>query len=135
MEGEEWNTVALGATKEKLADSLIRRLCTQFAPGGLLHHGQGKWYPGEPLPRWAYSCCFRVDGEPIWQDLNRISYGQVGNANVEQASQLIEALAMRLGVGKSQVVPAYEDVLYYLWRERRLPVNVDPFDFTSRRRA
>ena len=24
--------------------------------------------------------------------------------------------------------PGYEDVWYYLWRERRLPVNVDPFD-------
>lgn len=128
MEGDEWNTAALGTTKQELADSLIRRLCTQFAPGGLLHHGQGKWYPGEPLPRWAYSCCFRVDGEPIWQDLNRISYGQAGSANVDQASQFIEALAMRLNIGKAQVVPAYEDVLYYLWRERRLPVNVDPFD-------
>jgi uncharacterized protein (DUF2126 family) len=26
------------------------------------------------------------------------------------------------------VQPAFEDTWYYLWRERRLPVNVDPFD-------
>ena len=25
-------------------------------------------------------------------------------------------------------LPGYEDAWYYLWKERRLPVNVDPFD-------
>ena len=31
----------------------------------------------------------------------------------------------------SYVQPGYEDVWYYLWRERRLPVNVDPFERAS----
>ena len=30
--------------------------------------------------------------------------------------------------------PAYEDAWYYLWHERRLPVNVDPLEEPPRRR-
>ena len=127
MDGEEWNFTALGPEKARLADDLIRRLKRRFAPGGLLHYGQGKWYPGESLPRWAYSCYWRTDGEPVWrnEDLlarNSTEYGHTSG----EARQFIALLAHVLGVTGDHIMPAYEDVWYYLWRERRLPTNVDP---------
>ena len=129
IDAAEWNTAALGPTKALLADSLLRKLSKRFAPGGLLHHGQGKWYPGEPLPRWAYSCYFRHDGEPIWLEPALIADGHGREqANAEQARAFMVGLCERLGVPADHAIPAYEDVFYYLWRERKLPVNVDPFD-------
>jgi uncharacterized protein (DUF2126 family)/transglutaminase-like putative cysteine protease len=128
QEGDEWNIAALGPLKERLSDELVRRLRAKFATGGFLHHGQGKWYPGEQLPRWAYGCYFRRDGEPLWQNDALISDGHDLGFTPEQALKFIRALAERLGVGTDTIQPGFEDVFYYLWRERRLPINVDPFD-------
>jgi uncharacterized protein (DUF2126 family)/transglutaminase-like putative cysteine protease len=127
MEGDEWNTAALGAKKRELAGELLRRLKQRFAPGGLLHYGQGKWYPGESLPRWALGCWWRRDGEPIWRDDGLIAdeTADLGHGRSE-AERFITALSEALRVGATFVMPAYEDVWYYLWKERRLPVNVDP---------
>jgi len=127
MEGDEWNTTALGTTKRERAGVLLRRLKERFAPGGLLHYGQGKWYPGESLPRWALGCWWRRDGEPIWRDDRLIADEAIDHGHRDpDAKQFIDALADRLGIDAAHVIPAHEDVWYYLWKERRLPSNVDP---------
>jgi uncharacterized protein (DUF2126 family)/transglutaminase-like putative cysteine protease len=127
MDGEEWNTAALGKEKRVRADILMKRLKKQFAPGGLLHYGQGKWYPGESLPRWAFSCYWRRDGQPIWlnPELFADETKQYG-FDWPHAEQFARRLTERLGLDANFVIPAYEDAWYYLWRERRLPTNVDP---------
>ncbi len=127
MEGAEWNLAALGPRKRERAGILVKRLKQQFAPGGLLHFGQGKWYPGESLPRWAFGCWWRRDGLPIWKDSSLIADETVNYGYGEaQAKRFIMELADILGVSRQHAIPAYEDVWHYLWRERRLPVNVDP---------
>ncbi|BCR07018.1 IMP dehydrogenase [Desulfuromonas versatilis] len=127
MEGPEWTTRADGPHKRKLAYDLILRLREVFGPGGLLHFGQGKWYPGEPLPRWSYACFWRKDGAPLWRnprllaDITR-DYGVGG----EQARRFAGQLARRLGVNPRHLTAGYEDLFYYLWKEGTLPHNVDP---------
>ena len=128
-DGAEWNTEALGPTKRARAAQVFHRLREKYAPEGIAHFGQGKWYPGEQLPRWALNCFWRQDGEPLWSDASLIAdetkdYG----ADAELAGTFLRQVAERLGLDEQYVFPAYEDVYYYMWRERRLPVNVDPFD-------
>lgn len=129
MESGQWNTEALGKDKLDLAKKLLLRLRDKFAPNGLLHYGQGKWYPGEEVPRWALGCFWRKDHQAIWHDpslLGRIDkdYG----FKVDHAKQFATTLANRAGVGEAFVNPAYEDALYYIWREESLPADVDPYD-------
>ena len=128
-DGAEWNTAALGPNKRKRATDLYHRLRQEYAPAGLTHFGQGKWYPGEPLPRWSLNCFWRRDGEPIWKDRELIANEGVRSCTGPEAAQrFLAALATRLGLSPTFVFAAYEDVFYYLWRERRLPVNVDPLE-------
>jgi uncharacterized protein (DUF2126 family)/transglutaminase-like putative cysteine protease len=127
MDGEEWNFIAVGPAKRRLSGELIRRLKKKFATGGLLHYGQGKWYPGESLPRWALACYWRKDGQIIWQDDELFANETVDYGHTEkEAEQFITQLAHILEVKPKHVLPAYEDAWYYMWRERRLPSNVDP---------
>jgi len=127
MDSAQWNIEALGEHKLKLAKDLLVRLRDRFAPGGLLHYGQGKWYPGEPTPRWALGCFWRADREPLWQRpelLARVDrdYGH----GLAEARAFMDALAAALDVDADCILPAWEDTLYYLWREQQLPDNVDP---------
>jgi uncharacterized protein (DUF2126 family)/transglutaminase-like putative cysteine protease len=126
MESSQWNDAALGRQKRELAGDLLLRLWQRFAPGGLLHYGQGKWYPGEPLPRWSLNCFWRVDGEPVWREpellaQDGVEYGYGPAEALQFASQLTRSL----GLAGEYLLPAYEDTLYYLWKEGEQPANVD----------
>jgi uncharacterized protein (DUF2126 family)/transglutaminase-like putative cysteine protease len=125
----EWNTEALGESKRRMAADLFGKLKQHYAPLGLAHFGQGKWYPGEQLPRWSLNCFWRRDGEPIWADGALIAdeahrYPEA-TAN---APRLLQEVARRLGVSAEYVFAAYEDAFFYLLRERKLPANVDPLN-------
>jgi uncharacterized protein (DUF2126 family)/transglutaminase-like putative cysteine protease len=129
VNGAEWNTAAMGPKKRIIAAGLVDRLMRRFAPGGLLHFGQGKWYPGESLPRWALTAYWRRDGNAIWANTDFLAredkdYGY-GPA---EADTFITALARRLKVPTESVRAAFEDPWHYLRRERLLPENVDPLD-------
>ncbi len=125
MEAPEWNTDAMGPTKRAMAGRLMRRLAPLWAPGAVLHHGMGKLYPGEQLPRWTLSAHWRLDGEPVWTDPALLaSDDDIGTATPADAARFAAILAERLQVDPSLVLPAHEDIHYYLWREKRLPANV-----------
>ncbi len=132
-DGAEWNTTALGPSKRHLAGQLFERMQARFSPGSLLHYGQGKWYPGEPLPRWALTSYFRKDGTPIWRRPELVvkepapgTRATPPHPDVPRA--LIRTIAQLVGVDADQILPAYEDGFYYAWKERRLPVNTSLSD-------
>ncbi|MDO9090993.1 MAG: transglutaminase family protein [Burkholderiaceae bacterium] len=125
----EWNTDAMGPTKRAFATDLVHKLRERYGRGGFLHFGQGKWYPGEQLPRWALNIYWRTDGQPAWRNAALFADERAPTHYTSQdAHRFIETLAGKLGVTPAHITPGYEDAFYYLWRERRLPVNVDPFD-------
>ncbi len=128
-DGDEWNTAAVGPTKRARADDLIRRLRARFASSGLLSHGQGKWYPGEQLPRWAFALHWRIDGEPMWEDARHIAPETPSEArSFADAERFAAALAAALEVAPDAAQPAYEDPAHFLLQEHQLPPGVTPGD-------
>ena len=127
MEGDGWTTAADSDDKRRLAFELTERLWDRFAPGGLLHCGQGKWYPGEALPRWQYTLLWRTDGGALWGDRSRLAGPDEDRGHTHaDARRLADALTARLGIDAARAVDAFEDPVYMLWREASLPVDVDP---------
>ena len=127
MEAPEWNTAALGEAKRRLSDDLLKRLKKRWTKGALIYSGQGKWYPGEQLPRWVLGCYWRKDGKPIWNDEGLIAdETKKYPYTVRDAERFIQKLSENLGVDGGFAIAGYEDAFYYLWKEKRLPANVDP---------
>lgn len=127
MESGEWNTEADGEHKRKLASKLSLRLMDVFGKGGVLHHAQGKWYPGEPLPRWLIGVHWRKDGNPIWRDPKLLaSFAENYKLPVNITETFLKTLSKFLGTDDDSVAPAYEDAFYFLWEEGKLPIDVDP---------
>jgi uncharacterized protein (DUF2126 family) len=127
-DGAEWNTKAMGPDKRRLAIELYDRLKKKYAPKGLSHFGQGKWYPGEQLPRWSLNCFWRRDGEPIWTNPELLDDEKTDRGvTPDVAGLFLAGVAERLGLAPEHIFATFEDAFYYLWRERQLPSNVDPF--------
>ena len=129
MEGDEWNTTALGENKLKLATQLMTGMQDAFTKGGIPQFAQGKWYPGEPTPRWALTCYWRTDGKPLWSDTSRLGMpGDIAKpsntrkpANNKTVSALMDALITELGLSNKFVRALHEDPLHHLHLESLLP--------------
>ncbi len=125
MEGLEWNTAAIGPNKRRYAEELVRRLERRFAPGGLLHYGQGKWYPGEQLPRWTFALYWRADGQMLWEDRNLIAREAVSRAaTIDDAQTFMNGLSRQLGLPEDSGIAAYEDAAHFVLVEQKLPINM-----------
>ncbi|TGK35628.1 IMP dehydrogenase, partial [Leptospira gomenensis] len=130
-QGTEWNHEALGERKFELSKDLMYRLRGEFASGSLLQFSQGKWYPGEPLPRWSIGCFWRKDGENLWENSalladapNASSKNEISDPR-KTSEILAGAICRTLGIDLSYMVPMYEDDLYYIWKEGNLPFEME----------
>ncbi|HEV3055138.1 MAG TPA: transglutaminase family protein, partial [Solirubrobacteraceae bacterium] len=127
MDAPEWNTAADGPTKRRLATALTLRLAARLAPGALIQHTQGKWYPGEPLPRWQIGVHWRTDGHPVWRDPGLLADPtEPGASSADDVAKLGRAIAHAFGLASDVLVPAYEDPLGRLWAESKLPEGDPP---------
>ena len=129
MESDEWNTKADGPHKRELADRLAHKLLGTFTNGGMLHYAQGKWYPGEPLPRWQTSIIWRKDGKKIWKDPTLFAdMNSKYDYTDADAEKFIKTLAKTLEVSEENVISAYEDPIHYIMKEAELPADIDPME-------
>jgi len=129
MESSQWNTEADGKEKRELAYDLAMKLRSHYGPQGVMHFGQGKWYPGEPIPRWQYAMYWKSDGQPIWQDVSLIGNpNKAGKTTLAQGHTFLKQLASNLGLDPKYVMPAHEDKYYYLWEEHNLPKGFEQTD-------
>ncbi|SIN76299.1 transglutaminase family protein [Algoriphagus halophilus] len=130
QDAPEWNTDADGEHKRSLSNILFHKLKVEFGQGALMQYGQGKWYPGEPLPRWKLACFWRKDGYPIWHDDSLMAdISKDYKLHSRHAKSFMNHLVKQLHVDKNNISPLYEDPFYFIWQEGRVPVNIDPKKF------
>ncbi|MEN8718710.1 MAG: transglutaminase family protein, partial [Oceanococcaceae bacterium] len=134
----EWNTDAVGPNKQRLAADLAERLRKRLAPGALITYGQGKWYPGESLPRWAYTLIWRGDRLPVVHAPQQHVLNESGERlGADQAQQLMVEITERLGIPERCIHPAYEDPWHFLAEEAALAADASlenpNFDDAERR--
>jgi uncharacterized protein (DUF2126 family)/transglutaminase-like putative cysteine protease len=129
MEGGEWTSEAVGPTKRRFAEDLVRRLAAKYGSGGLMHFGQGKWYPGEQLPRWAFAVYWRSDGIKLWEDEDLIEReAPTKFADITNAEQFMSELCTQMGLPADSALPAYEDAAHFALSEQKLPLGIDVRD-------
>ena len=132
QESDEWNSGAVGEHKQRLSVELVQRLRDRYAKNGLLHFGQGKWYPGESLPRWAHTCLWRTDGEPIWTRDDLLAVPNVkSESTTDVAAEFMLRMAQSIEVDVNHVIAAYEDVLTVVDEEQNVPIDEDPTSFDA----
>lgn len=126
----EWSGEVDGPKKRELGAAFLGRLRDSYGAGAALTYGQGEWYPDKSLPRWKFGCFWRKDDVPVWRDQTFLAAPDKDYSfGIQEAEQFVHRLVEGLGLSSDYVVPAYEDVLFYLWTEARLPVDVDPLAF------
>ncbi|MFE4458053.1 DUF2126 domain-containing protein [Nocardia tengchongensis] len=125
--GPEWTTEADGPAKRERAADLADRLRRIYAPTGLTQYRQGKWYPGEPLPRWEIALTWRDDGEPLWHHPELLASPWLTSTEPPTptssgiAGEVIAHIARGLGLPDSQVRPVYEDPLLRMAAKAAVP--------------
>ncbi|MGQ0842516.1 MAG: transglutaminase family protein [Sporichthyaceae bacterium] len=132
-ESEQWRTDADGPEKRAMATALAAKLKDHYAPAGATMYTQGKWYPGEPLPRWEIRLAWRADDVALWANAALLD-DPWSEPRVEPGSEAASAivgdltaeLAHRLGVENSCIRPLFEDPLEQLAVEARLPTGPAP---------
>jgi uncharacterized protein (DUF2126 family)/transglutaminase-like putative cysteine protease len=127
QDAAEWNSGADGEHKRKLANVLFHKMKDEFAQGALMQYGQGKWYPGEPLPRWKLACYWRKDGLGMWRNDKLLAdLSKDYKFTQKEADKFINALLGELNIDALNITPAYEDPFYFIWEESKIPLNIDP---------
>ena len=127
QDAPEWNTDADGEHKRSLSNTLFHKLKGEFGKGALMQYGQGKWYPGEPLPRWKLACFWRKDGVPMWNnDALMADLSKDYKLTHRKSKSFMDRVVKELNVDPLNVTPLYEDPFYFIWQESKIPVNIDP---------
>ena len=104
----EWTTAAMGEEKLGYARRMTAELIREVYPGALAMQVFGKWYPGEPLPRWNCMLLHRKSGGPLWPETERLLLDDVAGRNPAAAAEaLMQTVAGQLEL-RDYVVPAYD---------------------------